>query len=98
EVTETFMRKLLEDARWAPNHLMRQLWRFIFVGQKELPEFAKKVAQTYPEKQHKKTHKGVPFPWRNLQKQLKTLIKSQINNNIVTVKYKSRWDSPSFFI
>lgn len=61
EVTETFMRKLLEDARWAPNHLMRQLWRFIFVGQKELPEFAKKVAQTYPEKQHKKTHKGFRF-------------------------------------
>lgn len=49
EVTEETVRALLQDARWAPTHGMRQPWRFIFVGQQELPSFAKQVASTYPE-------------------------------------------------
>lgn len=49
EVTEEKVRELLEDAIWAPTHGMRQPWRFIFVNQDERPDFAKKVAATYPE-------------------------------------------------
>lgn len=49
EVTEEVVKKLLEDAVWAPTHGNRQPWRFIFVGQDLLPTFAKKVASTYPE-------------------------------------------------
>lgn len=49
EVTEETVLELLEDAIWAPTHGMREPWRFIFVGAKELPSFAKKVASTYPE-------------------------------------------------
>jgi len=49
KVTEKLVRSLLEDAIWAPNHKMRQPWRFIFVDKTELPIFAKKIAATYPE-------------------------------------------------
>ncbi|MCF3944814.1 nitroreductase family protein [Oceanobacillus alkalisoli] len=48
-VTEEVVRDLLQDARWAPTHGMREPWRFIFVGEEELPVFAKRVASTYPE-------------------------------------------------
>ncbi|MUV38367.1 putative NAD(P)H nitroreductase YfhC [Lentibacillus sp. JNUCC-1] len=49
EVKEAVVRELLEDAIWAPTHKMRQPWRFVFVGADQLPDFAKKVAATYPE-------------------------------------------------
>ncbi|RLL42051.1 nitroreductase [Oceanobacillus piezotolerans] len=49
EVKEETVRELLEPAIWAPTHGIRQPWRFIFVGQDRLPDFAKKVASTYPE-------------------------------------------------
>jgi len=49
EVTEETVRELLENAKWAPTHGVRQPWRFIFVGSEELPAFAKQVAATYPE-------------------------------------------------
>ncbi|WP_249871415.1 nitroreductase family protein [Oceanobacillus saliphilus] len=48
EVTEEKVLELLEDAIWAPNHGMRQPWRFIFVGAEQKASFAKKVAATYP--------------------------------------------------
>src|SRR5690625_1669966 len=48
-VQEETVRKLLDDAIWAPTHGMRQPWRFIFVGKDKLPTFAKKVASTYSE-------------------------------------------------
>src|SRR5690625_4375833 len=49
EVTEEKVRGLLEDAIWAPTHGLRQPWRFIFVGEKNRADFAKKVSLTYPE-------------------------------------------------
>lgn len=49
EVKESTVRKLLDDAVWAPTHGVRQPWRFIFVSQDEKPDFANKVAATYPE-------------------------------------------------
>lgn len=48
-VTEEAVLELLEDAIWAPTHGMRQPWRFIFVGEDQKADFAKKVASTYPE-------------------------------------------------
>lgn len=48
-VEESLVKELLEDAIWAPTHAMRQPWRFIFIPKNEIPEFAKKVAATYPE-------------------------------------------------
>ncbi|MFC4024792.1 nitroreductase [Oceanobacillus longus] len=48
EVTEEKVLELLEDAIWAPNHGLRQPWRFLFVGEKQLAGFAKRVASTYP--------------------------------------------------
>src|SRR5690625_4035876 len=48
-VTEDVVRDLLESAIWAPTHGLRQPWSFIFVGKEDLPDFAKKVAATYPE-------------------------------------------------
>lgn len=49
EVSEETVRKLLDDAIWAPTHGMRQPWRFIFVGADKLSSFAKNVAATYSE-------------------------------------------------
>lgn len=49
EVTEELIRELLSDASWAPTHGMRQPWRFVFVHQDRLPEFARDIASTYPE-------------------------------------------------
>src|SRR5690625_694893 len=48
-VSEELVRQLLDDAIWAPTHGVRQPWRFVFVDKQNLPDFAKKVAQTYPE-------------------------------------------------
>ncbi|WP_010651852.1 nitroreductase family protein [Oceanobacillus massiliensis] len=53
EVTEDMVVRLLEDAIWAPNHGMRQPWRFIFVGNGQRNSFAAKVASTYPEERQK---------------------------------------------
>ena len=49
KVTEEAVLELLEDAIWAPTHGMRQPWRFIFVGEDQKADFAKKVAASYPE-------------------------------------------------
>ena len=49
EVTEELVLELLEDAKWAPTHGLRQPWRFVFVGQDQKASFAKKVGATYPE-------------------------------------------------
>lgn len=48
-VKEETVRELLNDAIWAPTHGMRQPWRFIFVGEDQKADFARKVAATYPE-------------------------------------------------
>src|SRR5699024_1005312 len=48
-VEEALVKKLLEAASWAPNHGMREPWRFVFVDKNQLPHFAKEVAATYPE-------------------------------------------------
>src|SRR5690625_4190808 len=49
KVTEETVLQLLNDAVWAPTHGLRQPWRFIFVDSDQKPDFAKKVAATYPE-------------------------------------------------
>ncbi|SFB05568.1 Nitroreductase [Lentibacillus halodurans] len=47
-VAEETVMDLLENAVWAPNHGMRQPWRFIFVGPEHADAFAEKIAATYP--------------------------------------------------
>lgn len=49
EVKAETVLSLLNDAKWAPNHGLREPWRFIFVNKERLPLFAKLVAATYPE-------------------------------------------------
>jgi nitroreductase len=49
KVTEETVLQLLNDAVWAPTHGLRQPWRFIFIDSEQKPDFAKKVAATYPE-------------------------------------------------
>lgn len=49
EVKKELVLDLLNDAIYAPTHGNRQPWRFIFVGQDQLPYFAEKVSRTYPE-------------------------------------------------
>ncbi|MFD1038252.1 nitroreductase [Virgibacillus byunsanensis] len=48
-VTDTVVLGLLEDAKWAPTHGLRQPWRFLYIGEDQLGTFAKSVASTYPE-------------------------------------------------
>ncbi|QKS72906.1 nitroreductase [Paenalkalicoccus suaedae] len=38
---------LLEDAVWAPNHGLREPWRFIFVGEEDIDRFADQMADTF---------------------------------------------------
>lgn len=49
-VPEKLVLDLLDSASWAPTHGVREPWRFIFVGTDDLPDFAKKIANTYEEK------------------------------------------------
>jgi nitroreductase len=49
QVTEETVLELLSDAVWAPTHGLRQPWRFVFIDSEQKPDFAKKVAATYPE-------------------------------------------------
>ncbi|MFA1821905.1 nitroreductase [Virgibacillus oceani] len=49
KVTEETVLQLLNDAIWAPTHGLRQPWRFVFIDSEQKPDFAKKVAATYPE-------------------------------------------------
>lgn len=51
-VSEQLVRDLLNDAIWAPTHVNRQPWRFVYVDKENLPTFAKEVAKTYPENMH----------------------------------------------
>ncbi|GAB3790883.1 nitroreductase family protein [Virgibacillus kimchii] len=53
KVTEKTVLQLLNDAVWAPTHGLRQPWRFIFIDSEQKPDFAKKVAATYPESKQK---------------------------------------------
>ncbi|WP_087974451.1 nitroreductase family protein [Oceanobacillus rekensis] len=53
KVTEEKVLELLEDAIWAPTHGLRQPWRFLFVDEDQLADFAKTIASTYPEERQK---------------------------------------------
>src|SRR5699024_12542737 len=55
KVTAEAVLELLEDAIWAPTHVMRQSWRFIFVGEDQKADIAKKVAASYPEERKEKS-------------------------------------------
>jgi len=48
EVPESLITELLDDARWAPTHGLREPWRFIFVPTEEKDHFVEDIVQTFP--------------------------------------------------
>ncbi|CAG9620382.1 hypothetical protein BACCIP111883_01150 [Sutcliffiella rhizosphaerae] len=48
EVTEETVLGLLDDAIWAPNHGLREPWRFIFVSSSEKQGFVEDLVKTFP--------------------------------------------------
>ncbi|KIL46399.1 nitroreductase family protein [Jeotgalibacillus campisalis] len=47
-VQESLIMDILDDAVWAPNHGLREPWRFVFVSSKEKENFIEKLVQTFP--------------------------------------------------
>jgi nitroreductase len=47
EVTEETVLEILDDAIWAPNHGLREPWRFIFVSTKEKEGFVENLVKTF---------------------------------------------------
>ncbi|WLR46835.1 nitroreductase [Halobacillus litoralis] len=48
EVPTELITELLDDARWAPTHGLREPWRFIFIPSHEKEEFVESLVQTFP--------------------------------------------------
>ncbi len=48
EVPESLIKELLDDARWAPTHGLREPWRFIFIPTEEKDHFVEDIVQTFP--------------------------------------------------
>ncbi|MBM7621912.1 nitroreductase [Bacillus tianshenii] len=48
EVTQETVLTLLNDAIWAPNHGLREPWRFIFVSSAEKQGFVEDLVKTFP--------------------------------------------------
>ncbi|WP_138416695.1 nitroreductase family protein [Aquibacillus sediminis] len=51
-VSQELIIELLNDAKWAPNHGVREPWRFIFVPTDKKEKFVEDIVQTYPENMH----------------------------------------------
>ncbi|WP_113928774.1 nitroreductase [Bacillus sp. P14.5] len=47
-VTEEVVKEILSDAVWAPNHGLREPWRFIFVPTHQKEEFVEDVVKLFP--------------------------------------------------
>ncbi|MCM3761786.1 nitroreductase [Alkalihalobacillus oceani] len=47
-VLTELVKELLRDAVWAPNHGLREPWRFIYVPTEEKEEFVEKLVKTFP--------------------------------------------------
>lgn len=47
-VSQELILELLRDAVWAPNHGLREPWRFIFVPTEGKEQFVESLVQTYP--------------------------------------------------
>ncbi|MGP4059964.1 nitroreductase family protein [Halobacillus sp. H74] len=48
EVPTELITELLEDARWAPTHGLREPWRFIFIPTEEKEQFVESLVKTFP--------------------------------------------------
>lgn len=48
EVPTALVKELLEDARWAPTHGMREPWRFIFIPTERKQAFIESFVQYFP--------------------------------------------------
>ncbi len=49
EVSQELVMNLLKDAVWAPNHGLREPWRFIFVPTDKKSKFIEEIVDTLPE-------------------------------------------------
>jgi nitroreductase len=47
-VAKELVLELLNDAVWAPNHGLREPWRFIYVSSEDKDEFVDDLVQTFP--------------------------------------------------
>ncbi|PWA10090.1 nitroreductase [Pueribacillus theae] len=57
EVSEDVIVSLLNDAVWAPNHKLREPWRFIFVSNDRKEAFIKSILACYSHDQHEQMRK-----------------------------------------
>ncbi|WP_241236305.1 nitroreductase family protein [Brevibacillus marinus] len=53
-VTKELIIELLNDAIWAPNHGLREPWRFLFVSTDEKERFIEYLLQAFPDDQREK--------------------------------------------
>ncbi|TDL34237.1 nitroreductase [Jeotgalibacillus sp. S-D1] len=51
-VEESLVMEILDDAVWAPNHGLREPWRFIFISSEDKEQFVEKLVQTFPKEMH----------------------------------------------
>ncbi|MCA0968992.1 nitroreductase [Halobacillus litoralis] len=51
EVPASLVKELLEDARWAPTHGMREPWRFIFISSERKSSFVEDFVSLFPKDQ-----------------------------------------------
>ncbi|WP_226579099.1 nitroreductase [Halobacillus litoralis] len=47
-VPTELVKELLDDARWAPTHGLREPWRFIYIPSEEKESFVESLVQTFP--------------------------------------------------
>lgn len=55
KVDKDLMVSLLNDAAWAPNHGLREPWRFIFVSEERKEAFLDSILTCFPKSQHEQT-------------------------------------------
>ncbi|WP_456279049.1 nitroreductase family protein [Bacillus sp. AK128] len=48
DVSQEVVLELLNDAVWAPNHGLREPWRFMFVSAQEKEAFVEELVETFP--------------------------------------------------
>jgi len=61
-VTEATVMDILDDAVWAPNHGLREPWRFIFISPEEKDEFVEALVHTFPKENHETRRQNFQKP------------------------------------
>ena len=61
-VPQDLVLELLNDAVWAPNHGLREPWRFIFVPSENKTAFVEDLVQTFPEDAREQRRRALSEP------------------------------------